>query len=423
MSESSLSAVKLRMRTFLLLTLLLVGCQKINSGYCPGGDCALPCTESGPDCICVDMVCVECTADDETNCGGTRPQCGADNVCRACSSNADCNDSDACLEDGSCAAASQVIYAAPNGVETGDCGQTTECSLTRAHALVSASRNVIRLAPGDYEVPGTLDGLDFSLKSATLVARGATLTRATAAATSGPIISVRNGQTFKLVGGTLLGPSFTTDGIKCIDNNSKLFVHEVTIDDMTQSGIETDLCQLTVARSTLRNNGLGGINMVSASVATVTNNFVYRNGSAASPIGGMGLKLATGSKLQFNTVVDNNADTSIQTAGGIVCDTQSYDAPFNLVYRNVGGLGTQVQVIGSCTFVGSYQQGAGPGENAVGFETPAGTIPSYRLTGASPTGTIRDAVDCNDIDFEGQARPFPAGGKCDYGADEYREGQ
>jgi intracellular sulfur oxidation DsrE/DsrF family protein len=269
-----------------------------------------------------------------------------------------------------------------------------------------------------------VDGLDFSTKSATLVARGATLTRA---APNGAIISVRNGQTLKIVGGTVQGPNNTTDGIKCLDN-SKLLVHEVTIEDMTQSGIETNVCQLTVSRSTLRNNKLGGINMTNmASVVTITNNFVYRNGGAATLFGGMGLKLASGSKLEFNTVADNNADASSgAAAGGIVCEGQGYDAPFNLVYRNVGGIGGQVQVIGTCTFGGSYKMGAAPGVNDVGFENPAGATPSYRLTEASPTGTIRDGFDCNDIDFERDVRPSPSkamDGKCDYGADEYRAGQ
>jgi Right handed beta helix region len=416
------------MRLLLVLTLLLVGCRERNTGYC--GDCGIPvaCTDSSPGCVCLNNVCVECTANDESNCGNTRPQCGDNNVCRACRSNDECNDSGACLEDGSCAAVDRVIYASPNGPSSGDCSKGSACSLPHALTVVNAPRDIIRLAPGTYVVPsGTVDGLDFSPTSATLIARDATLTRTTI---SGAIISVRNGQTLKLVGGTLQGPSNTTDGIKCIEN-SKLAVHEVTIDGMTQSGIETNQCQLTVSRSTLRNNDLGGINMTAASVATITNNFVYRNGGAASPFGGLGLKLAAGSKLEFNTVVDNNADASSPAAGmasgGIACEGQGYDAPFNLVYRNVGGIGGGVQVLGTCTFTGSYQQKAeSPGENVVGFENPAGGTPSYRLTEASPPGTIRDAFDCNDIDFERDGRPSPSramGGKCDFGADEYREGQ
>jgi len=416
------------MRTLLVLTLLLVGCKERNTGYCVGMDCPdgppMSCTESGPGCVCLNMVCVECTTDDESNCGGTRPLCGDNNVCRACRSNAECDESGACLEDGSCANATEVIYATPNGVAAGDCPQASPCSLAHALTVVNAPRDIIRLAPGTYNVPNSLDGLDFSITSATLVARGATLTRG-AATVNGPIISVRNGKTLKLVGGTLQGPNFTTDGIKCIEN-SKLAVHEVTIESMRESGIEADLGPLTVARSTLRNNEQGGINMPSASVATITNNFVYRNGGVASPIGGMRLKLAGGSKLELNTVVDNTSDQNPPSAGGIMCDGQGYDAPFNLVYRNAGGIGAEVQVIGTCTFRGSYQQFAMPSDNAVGFQNPAGATPSYRLTKTSPVGTIRDAFDCNDIDFERDTRPSPSkaeGGKCDFGADEYREGQ
>ena len=409
------------MRIAIAVVILVVGCRYDNpSGT---GDSPQPCTKSDPSCVCLASqgVCVECTVDDERNCTPDKPQCGDDNRCRQCRANSECA-SDACLDTGACADASKVIYASPSGANTAGCGQAkgqSECSIGQAVSEITAGgRNVIRLAPGTYTVPsGTIDGLDFSAKSGTLIARGATLTRGTP---NGAIISVRNGQTLTLVGGTVQGPNNTTDGIKCVDNNSKLLVHEATIEGMTQSGIETNTCQLTVARSTLRDNKLGGINMTVASTATITNNFVYRNGGPASPIGGLGLKLTAGSKLEFNTVVDNNADPSNgAAAGGIACDAPSYDAPYNLVYLNVGGLGGQVQVIGTCTFINSYKQSAMPAENAVGFENPTGATPSYRLTAGSPA-EVRDAFDCRDLDFERDVRPFPAGGKCDMGADEFR---
>jgi hypothetical protein len=139
----------------------------------------------------------------------------------------------------------------------------------------------------------------------------------------------------------------------------------------------------------------------------------------------MVLLLAPASKVEFNTVVDNLISATVGGAGGIQCDG-TYDAPFNLVYRNQGGIGNQVQVIGSCTFLGSYRQAAAaPDENAVGFENPNNMAnPSYRLTAAAAVGTIRDVVECADaFDFEGDARPQPTGGLCDFGADEYRVGQ
>ena len=414
------------MRIVLVVALLLVGCTKPNPNFCEGPDCPdgppKTCTVSEGTCVCLTPpgICVQCTNDDEHNCGGTKPQCGDDNRCRACRANDDC-DSGACLEDGACASADQIIYAAPAGVDVAGCGQAAgqnECSIKQALLEVAGPRNVIRLAPGMYDVTD-LDGLVFD-KSATLIARGATLRRT---ANAGPLLTVRLDQAMKLVGGTLRGPN-QDDGIQC--NGGKVEVHEATILDMSESGVEGDSCELTVARSTLRVNQRGGINMLGdPKLARITNNFIYLNGALISTIGGMVVKVAPGSKVEFNTVVDNLI-SSAGGAGGIQCDG-TYDAPSNLVYRNQGGLGNQVQVIGTCTFMGSYRQAAGaPDENAVGFEDPNNaTNRSFRLTAAAPVGTIREAVACGDIgfDFEGDARPQPAGGMCDFGADEYRVGQ
>lgn len=413
------------MRTALVVILLLIGCHKDNPNH---GDGGMSCTESSGMCVCLKPpgVCVECTADDERNCSGTTPACGNDNRCRACRTNDDC-DSGACLEDGSCESADKVVYASPGGADTAGCGRMlgqNECSLAQALVEVAPPRDVIRLAAGTYTVPSGVDGLDFGAKSATVVARGATITRP---APNGSIMAVRNGQRLKLIGGTLQGPNNTTDGLRC-NTDSKLFVHETTIERMSQSGIETDSCELTVSRATIRNNLEGGIRMINTpGVVTITNNFVYRNGGIGSPVGGMALRLEAGSKVEFNTMADNEAESgNAATAGGIVCDAQSYDAKFNLIYRNKGGLDGKYQVNGTCTFQGSYHQAAmNPTDNDVGFERPDGADPSYRLTDASPTGTIRDAFACaNLIDFDGQARPAPAApnvmaDKCDHGADEY----
>jgi hypothetical protein len=150
---------------------------------------------------------------------------------------------------------------------------------------------------------------------------------------------------------------------------------------------------------------------------------VYRNGKGiTSSVGGMVVKVAFGSKVELNTIVDNTADLGSMTAGGIKCDHdgQGYDVPRNLIYRNTGGFDGMVQAIGMCTSNGSYKQAAAVGDNAVGFEKPNdSTNPSYRLTSASPPDIIRDAFDCREVDFEGDIRPAPTGGKCDFGADEY----
>jgi hypothetical protein len=421
--------MELPMRIVVVVALLLAGCTKSNPNFCDPAkemcpDMApKPCTASDSSCVCMNPpgVCVECTTTDERNCGGTKPQCGSDNRCRACRANDEC-DSGACLETGACAMPTQIIYASMNGASTPGCGALgAECSITQALMEVTASRNIVRLAPGNYTVGGT-DGVDFGAASGTLIARGAVLTRTT----SGPLVSVRNGQSLNLIGGILRGPN-VSDGVRC-NTGSKLQIHEAIIEQMNQNGVLIDSCDFTVSRSIIRANLRGGITMLNLpKVATITNNYVYKNGQlSSSPVGGMSLKLSPGSKVEFNTVVDNFADYGSSTAGGIICDGQGYDAPYNLVYRNQGGTSGVDQVIGTCTFQGSYQQAAQmPLENAVMFENPNDANPSYRLTSGSP-GEVRDRVvtgyTCQNLtDFEGDARP--QGSACDCGADEYRVAQ
>jgi hypothetical protein len=409
-----------------ILEVVLGGCRF----DLPGPDDDLrSCMVSKGECVCLDGVCVQCTTTDEHNCTDPKkPQCGADHTCRACRTNEDCG-SGACLEDGSCAAETAIISAAPGGVSTPGCGVTgqPDCSIAQAIAELG-TRNVIRLARGTFMVAGT-DGVDFSIKSGTLVARDAVLVRS---GSNGPLVSVRNNQSLKLVGGILRGPN-SADGVRC-NTGGKLQIHEAIIEQMTESALETDGCDFTVSRSVLRNSLRGGINMVNTfKIASITNNFVYGNGqNTLSTVAGMTLKLAAGSRVEFNTVVDNTTDIGSTNAGGIVCDIASgapnYDAPYNLVYRNRGGLGSQVQVIGSCTFQGSYHMSAPADDNSLFLQQPNDAQnPSYRLTSKSPM-EVRDhevaGYACKDLfDFEGDPRPQGPDDKCDVGADEYRVGQ
>lgn len=421
------------MRIVIVVALLLTGCPKQkNPDHC--SDDRTKCPDSMPacsipldTCACNGGMCKECTAAGEKTCTGTTPGCGIDNHCGPCRSNDHCPSDSACLEDGTCADPSRIIAVSPGDNTSTPCGAPGQsaCSIMTAPSQVTASRDVIRLAAGNYQVGGT-EGMDFGATSATVVARGATITRM---APNGPIMSVRNSQALKLIGGTLQGPNNTLEGVRC-NSSGRLQVHEATIENMTEHGIKTDACELTVSRSTIRENRQGGIFMLTAlRVARITNNFVYRNGGGTSQVGGMSLRLESGSALEFNTVVNNQTTATMGFAGGIFCESNNnYEPPFNIVYRNQGGLGNMVQVIGSCVFqpTKSYVLGTpDPNENMVGFEDPNKlTNPSFRLTAGSPEMVVRDVSDCRDlIDVEGDARPAPAGGKCDYGADEFRQGQ
>lgn len=152
----------------------------------------------------------------------------------------------------------------------------------------------------------------------------------------------------------------------------------------------------------------------------IKNNIINGNGQAGVDAGGMLLTPAGSSRLEFNTIVDNHSAQTAGSAGGVLCHATSvYNFPNNLVYRNAGGPGNQVQVAGECTFVGSFQQSDPTGmENVPMFVAPNASPPNYHLTAQSPPA-IRDVVDCTGVDFDGERRP--ANGKCDLGADEYQE--
>lgn len=406
------------------VVLLFAGCYKDNPNFC---DPALdkcpeqPCTESVGSCVCLqpDGVCVQCTAGDTRNCTEDKPACGDDHLCRGCRADDEC-ESSACLEDGRCADPATVIYASSGGADVTSCGQrlgVNECSLAQAALEVTGSRFVIRLRPGTYGVSG-LVGQIFP-KSTVLVARGSTINRGGAG--NGAILTV-SGTDLKLIGGTITG-ALGDDGIQCMANGS-LRVHEALITDNAESGIEIDSCELTVSRSTLSLNRGGGIFMSGTGTPkpiTIINNFIHNNGqSTTSPVGGMALLPGGTSKVEFNTIVDNHATQASGVGGGIRCNTAGfYEFPNNLVYRNTGGTGNQVQISGECGFTESFQLADPTGtQNIPMFVAPNTNPPDYHLTAQSPPD-IRDKVSCSGlVDFDGQ--PRPANGMCDLGADEFQ---
>jgi hypothetical protein len=258
-------------------------------------------------------------------------------------------------------------------------------------------------------------------KSTVLVARGSTINRGGAG--NGAILTV-SGTELKVIGGTITG-ALGDDGIQCTANGA-LRVHEAVITDNAESGIEIDSCELTVSRSTISFNRGGGIFMFMSGLGTpkpitIINNFIHNNGqTATSPVGGMALLPGDPSRVEFNTVVDNRAMQASGIGGGVRCNTAGvYEFPNNLVYRNTGGLGNQVQISGECGFTGSFQLADPTGtENLPMFVAPNTNPPDYHLTAQSPPD-IRDKVSCSGlVDFDGQARP--ANDKCDLGADEFQ---
>ncbi len=197
---------------------------------------------------------------------------------------------------------------------------------------------------------------------------------------------------------------------------STVNVRQSTIRKSLVVGVSSTKAAVQIDRSTIENNGKGGLAVVLPPEFQITNNFIVQNGNEPSTIGGnpgvgaIYIKIDSGTsarKLAFNTIADNNVEAG-QRTGGVTCFGEVQTAN-NLIYRNaLGSLGSQTD--GDCTYGKSVVTAPDPG-----FRSAT----DYHLTPATPAGTIRDAFDCaNSEDIDGDARP--QGGRCDLGADEYR---
>jgi hypothetical protein len=206
-------------------------------------------------------------------------------------------------------------------------------------------------------------------------------------------------------------------GISC--QNGSLTISQSTISGNTGGGISASGGTLTVTQSTVSGNTGGGVAVSGGTTFTITNNFVFRNGNNTSAAFGgidVGVTSATGSHLEFNTIVDNQATSGPLNAGGVRCSPTSFAAPNNIVARNLVGASTtdtNAQTLGACTYPTSTVASTVTG---LAFAQPDATPFDYRLTSAS--SAIDQAATPSDvaIDVDGDVRP--QGAQKDQGADE-----
>ncbi len=329
----------------------------VPSGCTSSAECAAPtavCDVGGT------ATCVACTAGEASACTGTTPVCGADNTCGGCTSHAACAASDVCLPTGACADAATVAYVAPGGSGT-TCTQAAPCGTLSAALLTD--RAIVKFAAGVVKdtAPTVIDGRTVTI----LAAPGAVLDRDL----DGPILEVRNANAnvsvydvevsgatgtsganaVQLVGNggspqlrlervtvrgnagvgiTASGGTLTVTGSTVSGNQGAgitasggtLTVTGSTVSGNQGTGITASGGTLTVTGSTLTQNQGGGLDMTALGVVTLMNNVVHHNGNnVTTEVGGLRLRPMAGSKVEFNTIVDNQAiTTSLEQHGGRV---------------------------------------------------------------------------------------------------------
>jgi hypothetical protein len=411
----------------------LGACSKTNPNYCennPEHNCSLdaavgpdgPATCSGPsDCgdpmrpVCDDTseTCVPCKGADLGSCGGTTPLCSATNECRACTANPDCP-SNACMPDGSCADPAKVLYAAASSGAT-TCTMSDRCSLDQAVTLADSIRKIIVLDPGTYSTNGALA----IGKELTLVGRGAQIVRGGAG--TGPVMSVTTGGNLGVYFIKVTQGSDPTLGHGITCSSATLVARGVTVYGNAANGINTVNCNVTIDRSTIYDNDDGGIFVKGSTTTpfTITNNVIYINGdNATSYFGGVKIEIPTpmNSRLEFNTIVDNEAFSGAGNSGGIVCT--NFTTTNNIIAHNFVGTttnDTSTQIIPGCVHGSSKVQSTVDGLAFKNAALPYDLRIGVDSVAKDASTTVSDVT----IDLEGDARPQHAAK--DIGADEYKE--
>jgi hypothetical protein len=326
-------------------------------------------------------------------CPAAMPICAQqDHTCRGCIADDEC-DSVACLPDGSCAAASRVLYAAPAGTGTA-CSLAQRCTVDTAVGKLATGVDVIELAPGIYEQTAQLAPVTDMI----LLGNGAASLHSAAAASLIMWKCFAIASTFyKVVIDAEAGI-----GVECA-MNGKIAVLQSTF-TRALVGVISGPCDTTIDRSWMTTNTSYGMLVNGGTALSVTNNFVTKNGST----GGMLLyNLPATGVVEHNTVAGN-------TGPGMKCmGAQVASVRNNIVFANV--------IDATCTVIDSDVDPAyagGSGNVKVDPLFMDATANNYHLAPGSPVKGLADALSATNHDFDGEPRPQPPVGAPDLGADE-----
>jgi hypothetical protein len=365
--------------------------------------------------------CVECrmgTPSDCTEAG--RPVCDS-GACRACSAGNECASGICNLAGGSCVNETEAVYVAKGGSDASPCSRSQPCaSLRRGVAQASPTRPWILVAASaqPYEEDATVSIAGATL---TILGQGATLTptrNGTAALEiSGAANVTIEGLRVAEAGGT------SGDGIICRNQNADsptLTLRGVIIESNGGQGVKATACTLDITRSSVRRNAGGGITVAGGS-ATIVNNMIIANGGPGSSVGGVKLDSVSGLSFVFNTV-GGNATLSEAFAAGIQCSALSSVTLSNNIVHGAAA-GQVASPAPNCSFTFNLSNQSLGGTN-VSTAAPAASLfvqpdeGDYHLAAGNPAAGAASPSSTTDVDFDGDARPAPAGSRADIGADE-----
>jgi hypothetical protein len=420
----------------------VVACTKDNPNACQGAACGADAAVDAPPVVvgcdddpdlctteqsCLANACVDCEDGDNTQSAdcttAAAPICTAAHTCRACADDREC-DSRWC-EAGACIPSENIVYVKRGQPDADPCTQAQKCgSPTQGMSVVTATRKymIIEDDPAAYVL--TAGALAIN-KDVVIHGTGAILERA-----ANEIVLVTGGEV-EIRGLTIRGATggANADGIRC-STSAKLTLRSVSLIGNEDRGIDSSTCILDLDRTQISGSGVNGIRVANGRFS-IRNSFFFGNGSLTSQAGGLFLNPdAVPNTLESNTIIKNTADTGGGKAGGVVCSGATpITARNNLVY---GSINASREVDGnSCTHSYSVIGAANPPAGTMvrslaaadlGLTNPNGaSLADFHINPtANPPSMLRAGADPAtpaSVDFDGDARPNPAGA-ADIGADE-----
>lgn len=385
-------------------------CDVDDTGTCVRCSEPADCTRFSdfPFCDTGSGACVECVSSSDCT-SSDQPVCGADHACRACALDVECATGVCNKGTGACVPENQIVFVAPAGGGAA-CTRAAPCAtITAGVTATDGTRRYILVAAGSYS-----ERVLASARAFTLIGTGADLS----AATAGPLFEIQGASNVAIEGLRVHdGLGGTGDGVRCSDAGggaSTLMLRGARVENNSGRGVSATNCAVTIEAARIIGNDVGGL-VVSGGEISVRNSFIAKNGDPSSTVGGVDLGTPTALTFEFNTLFDNFATSGF--AGGVQCRSGSLRTLSNNII--VGQLADQVSST-NCDFSYTISNEAITGgtnsTTAPTFVDSAGNdfhlqAGSSGIDGADPAATLA-------TDIDGQARPAPAGGRADIGADE-----
>ncbi|CAN5897044.1 hypothetical protein BH11MYX2_BH11MYX2_22930 [soil metagenome] len=353
--------------------------------------------DAGPDAKPECLVADECPTAEKPACDPLI------HVCRGCVDDGECP-SDVCLPEGTCADSARFVYAAAGGVG-GACTLVTPCALDTAVGKLSATTDIVKMAPGTYSRGVTLS----VMTSGVLAGAGSTFH---VISDAGPIIGITvTGGAHLAILGLALALDANADGVHCI--GSMLELHRVHSIGGAQ-GVYADGCALTL-RSTRIEGAHYYAAYVHAAAVDIANTYVVNNDTQP----GYTLPALVLEDVPSGSIVHSTfaANTPGGVAGAISCANSA-----TVAIKNIIAAGNTPPGIGpGCTVTSSVVDSGYTGD-ATNKQIDPGFVDvssrNYHLSAISLARGIGDPSVTLATDADGEPRPQPAATSPDPGADE-----